>query len=72
MYVMYICFMFLLFSTYILAETGENLNSLLTDIYTTRAYNKKIRPLKDQRKVLIIGADFFLNCKQSILVLFCK
>ncbi|KAL4235547.1 Neuronal acetylcholine receptor subunit alpha-7 [Mactra antiquata] len=50
-----------MFSASIFAETGNDVKSLLTDIYTTRGYNKNIRPVVDQVTKLTVKASFYLN-----------
>ncbi|KAL4240539.1 hypothetical protein ACF0H5_001331 [Mactra antiquata] len=56
-----VCFTLLVYGTTILAETGDDVNAVLTDVFTTRGYNKKIRPIVDQTQPLHISADFYLN-----------
>ncbi|XP_060581266.1 acetylcholine receptor subunit delta-like [Ruditapes philippinarum] len=45
----------------VFSQTGTDVNNLLTHLFTTRGYNKKIRPLTDQNTAVQIGLDFFLN-----------
>ncbi|XP_045187825.2 acetylcholine receptor subunit delta-like [Mercenaria mercenaria] len=42
-------------------ESGTDVNTLLTQLFTTNNYNKKIRPLTDQTQAVQISMDFFLN-----------
>ena len=41
--------------------SGTDVNNLLTDLFTTKSYNKKIRPLTNQDEVVQVNVDFFLN-----------
>lgn len=45
------------------AQSGDDVNGVLTELFTTNGYNKKIRPLRNQTIVLNIAVEFFLSCK---------
>lgn len=49
------------FTSTTLAESGTDVDNLLTYLFTTQGYNKKVRPLKDQTRALNIATDFVLN-----------
>ncbi|XP_045216376.2 acetylcholine receptor subunit delta-like [Mercenaria mercenaria] len=50
-----------LFPTNVFCQSGKDVNSLLTYLFTTEGYNKKVRPLTDQSQAVDINVDFFLN-----------
>ncbi|XP_045187824.2 acetylcholine receptor subunit delta-like [Mercenaria mercenaria] len=50
-----------LFPTNIFCQSGKNVNSLLTYLFTTEGYNKKVRPLTDQSQAVDVSVDFYLN-----------
>ncbi|XP_060591975.1 acetylcholine receptor subunit delta-like [Ruditapes philippinarum] len=41
--------------------SGADVSALLTHLFTTEGYNKKVRPLKDQTTAIEIRVDYFLN-----------
>jgi hypothetical protein len=43
--------------------SGADVSALLTHLFTTEGYNKKVRPLKDQTTAIEIRVDYFLNCE---------
>lgn len=47
------------------AQSGNDVNGVLTELYTTNGYNKLIRPLKNQTNVMDITVEFYLNCKHG-------
>jgi hypothetical protein len=44
-------------------QSGTDVSALLTHLFTTEGYNKKVRPLKDQTTTMLISVDYFLNCE---------
>ena len=59
------CHMYVLSQTLIAvhAQTGTDAKNLFTYLFTTNAYNKKVRPLLDQTQPVTIEAEFMLNSK---------
>ena len=47
-------------------HSGSDVHDVMTLLFTTQNYNMKIRPLKDQLKVMDIHVDFNLNSKYII------
>lgn len=47
------------------AQSGNDVNGVLTELFTTNRYNKLIRPLKNQTNVMDITVEFYLNCKHG-------
>lgn len=50
-------------SSYVFAQSGVDVKTLLTKLFTTNSYNKKVRPLTDQTQAVDINVDFYLNCE---------
>lgn len=52
-----------LMSPQVMAQSGADVNNLLTRLFTTNGYNKNIRPMKDQTGIMNVAVDFYLSCK---------
>ena len=55
--------LFMLLPTIVETQSGTDVNNLLTQLFTTNGYNKKVRPLTDQAIPVTIAMDFYLSCK---------
>ena len=49
------------------AQSGDDAKNLLTALFTTNAYNKKVRPLADQTRAVEIYTEFTLNSKYHLI-----
>ena len=65
MFVFNIMYMLYLTTPTDCAQSGTDAKNLLTALFTTNAYNKKVRPLEDQTQPVTIYmyAEFVLNSK---------
>lgn len=48
------------------SQTGTDVDALITHLFTTNSYNKKVRPLVNQSEPINISVDFVLNGKWHI------
>ena len=55
---------FIILPMLIASQTGTNVKDLITKLFTTDGYNKKVRPLAtDQSVSVIITMSLYLSCK---------
>lgn len=55
--------LFMMLPTVVVTQSGTDVKNLLTQLFTTDGYNKKVRPLTDQSDPITIAMDFYLSGK---------